>query len=439
LGGGDGDISEIVSMATFALVDINNFYVSCERVFDPKINRKPTVCLSNNDSCCISRSNEAKNPPYNIKMGEPYFKLKEKFKPSEVVFLSSNYCLYADMSNRVVQVVSRFSPDYEVYSVDESFLRWTGFEHLDLTQYGHQLKATILQWTGLPVCVGIASTKTLAKLSNHCAKKRPEYDGVCNFKAMTSKEVDETMASFPVGEVWGIGRQLSAKLNQMNIHTVLDLKKAHRRTMRDKFSVTMEKVVTELNGEPCIELEQIPPDKQNIASTRSFGIPVTDLASLKESVTLYTSQAAEKARKQASYANSITVFIQTSPFANRPYYGNSQTVALPSPSNDTRLLVRTALWILGRLYRPGYVYQKAGVLLNGLVPAAGVQQDLFFGDGINTTKSQKLMSALDSVNQRYGRQTLKLGSEGFNAPWQMKQDFKSPDYTCDWEGLIRAY
>ena len=314
-----------------------------------------------------------------------------------------------------------------------------GFWARDLSQYGHQLKDTILRWTGLPVCVGIASTKTLAKLSNHCAKKRPGYDGVCNFKAMTEREVAEIMASFPVGEVWGIGRQLSAKLNQLNIHTVLDLKKAHRRTLRDKFSVTVEKTIAELNGEPCIDLEQIPPDKQNIASTRSFGIPVTDLASLKESVTLYTSQAAEKARKQGSYANSITVFIQTSPFANRPYYGNSQTVALPSPSNDTRLLVRTALWILGRLYHPGFIYQKAGVLLNDLVPAAGIQQDLFFSNDIKAMKSEKMMSLLDTVNQRYGRQTLKLGSEGFNAPWQMKQGFKSPDYTCDWDGLIRAY
>jgi DNA polymerase V len=437
LGGGDGDISEIVTMATFALVDINNFYVSCERVFNPKLNGKVVVAGSNNDGCAIARSNEAK--ALGIKMGEPLFKLRERFKPDEIVILSSNYALYAQMSDRVTRIVSAFSPDYEIYSVDEMFLLWTGFGHRDLSQYGHQLKDTILQWTGLPVCVGIASTKTLAKLSNHCAKKRPEYDGVCNFKAMTAKEVDEKMASFPVGEVWGIGRQLSAKLNQMNIHTVLDLKKAHRRTLRDKFSVTMEKTIAELNGEPCIELEQIPPDKQNIASTRSFGIPVTDLSSLKESVTLYTSQAAEKARKQGSYANSITVFIQTSPFANRPYYGNSQTVALPSPSNDTRLLVRTALWILGRLYRQGFIYQKAGVLLNDLVPAAGIQRDLFFSNDIKAKKSEKVMSLLDSVNQRYGRQTLKLGSEGFNAPWQMKQGFKSPDYTCDWEGLIRAY
>jgi DNA polymerase V len=425
-------------MTTFALMDVNNFYANSEISFNYSLKDKALCILSNNDGCTISRNNIAKAPPYNIKMGEPYFKLKDKFKPGEVMFLSSNYCLYADLSDRVAHIVSMFSSDWEIYSVDEMFLLWTGFEHLDLTQYGHQLKDTILQWTGLPVCVGVAPTKTLAKLSNHCAKKRPEYDGVCNFKAMSNKEIDEIMASLPVGEVWGIGRRLSTQLNQLGIQTVLELKKAHRRTMRDKFSVVMAKVIAELNGEPCIELELIPPDKQNIASTRSFGIPVSDLASLKESVTLYTSQAAEKARKQGSYANTITVFIQTSPFANRPYYGNSQTVALPSPSNDTRLLVRTALWILNRLYRPGYVYQKSGVLLNGLVPAAGVQQDLFFGNA-NTKKSEKVMETLDLINQRYGRQTLKVASEGFNAPWKMKQEFLSPEYTTDWDGIIKAY
>ncbi len=426
-------------MASYALVDINNFYISAERVFNPKLNGIPVVAASNNDGCCISRSNEAKAPPYNIKMGEPLFKLKQRFKPGEIHIVSSNYALYADLSDRVAHIVSMFSSDYEKYSVDELFLSWTGYENRDLIQYGHQLKDTILQWTGLPVCVGIGTTKTISKLSNHVAKKRPEFNGVCNFKTMTNQEVDEIMASLPVSEVWGIGSRLSARLNQINIYSVLDLKNAHRRTLRDKYSIVVARTIAELNNEPCIELEHIAPAKQNIASTRSFGIPVTDLSSLKESVTLYTSQAAEKARKQRSYANSITVFIQTSPFADRPYYANSQTVALPSPSNDTRLLVRTALWILNRLYRPGYVYQKSGVMLNDLVPAAGIQQDMFFGQAISAMKSEKVMAVLDSVNQRYGRQTLKLASEGFKAPWQMKQEFKTPDYTCDWDGLIKAY
>lgn len=250
---------------------------------------------------------------------------------------------------------------------------------------------------------------------------------------------DSLFASLPVGEVWGIGSKLSAKLQQVGIVTVLDLKQAHSRTLRDQFSVVMAKTIAELNGIACIDLEKVAPAKQNIASTRSFGIPVTSIDSLIESVTLYASRAAEKARAQHSYANSISVFIQTSPFSDRPYYGNSQTVALPSPTNDSRLLVRTAIWIVKRLYRPGHLYQKAGVLLNDLVPEAGKQRDLFF-DASDSSHAQntKVMAVLDAINQRYGRQTLKLGSEGFKAPWKMQQNFKSPGYTTNWDELIQA-
>jgi DNA polymerase V len=261
----------------------------------------------------------------------------------------------------------------------------------------------------------------------------------CGQSFNTPHSLNPILASLSVSEVWGIGSRLSAKLNQFGIHTVLDLKQAHSRTLRDKFSVVMTKNIAELNGIACIDLEQAAPPKQNIASTRSFGIPVTSIESLMESVTLYTSRAAEKARAQQSHANSISVFIQTIPFAKLPYYGSSLTVALPSPSNDTRLLVKTALWIVKRLYKPGYVYQKAGVLLNDLVPDEGLQTDLFF-DGLeaNYTQSAKLMAVLDAINQGYGRQTLKLGSEGFKATWKMKQNFKSPGYTTHWNELIQA-
>jgi len=230
-----------------------------------------------------------------------------------------------------------------------------------------------------------------------------------------------------------------AKLNEFGIHTVLALKEAHYRTLRDKFSVVMTKIIAELNGIACIDLEQVAPPKQNIASTRSFGIPVTSIESLMESVTLYTSRAAEKARAQHTHANSISVFVQTSPFAKLPYYGDSLTVALPSPTSDTRLLVKTVLWIVKRLYKPGYVHQKAGVLLNDLVPDEGRQRDLFFdASESNHAQSAKLMAVLDAINQRYGRQSLKLGSEGFKAPWKMKQNFKSPSYTTNWNELIQA-
>jgi DNA polymerase V len=424
-------------MTAIALVDCNNFYASCETVFNPKLKGKAVVILSNNDGCCVSRSDAAKR--LGIKMGAPWFQIKDQFKPGEVIALSSNYELYADLSNRVMNILRQFSPGQEIYSCDESFISMSGFGNKDLTRYGKEIKTTILQWTGLPVCVGIAGTKTLAKLANHCAKKRPEYAGVCNFNAIPINTLNPILSSIPVSEVWGIGSRLSAKLNQLGILTVLDLKLAHSRTLRDKFSVVMAKTIAELNGIACIDLEQVAPPKQNIASTCSFGIPVTSIESLMESVTLYTSRAAEKARAQQSHANSISVFIQTSPFAQSPYYGGSLTVALPSPTNDTRLLVKTALWIVRRLYKPGYVYKKAGVLLNDLVPVEGRQRDLFF-DALESkyAQSAKVMAVLDSINQRYGRQTLKLGSEGFKAPWKMKQNFKSPSYTTNWNELVQA-
>ena len=424
-------------MTTYALLDCNNFYASCETVFNPKLKGKPLVILSNNDGCAVSRSDAAK--ALGIKMGAPWFQLQQQFKKGEVLALSSNYALYADMSNRVMELVGGYTPDYEVYSIDEVFLSLDGFSPKTLTEYCTGLKNTVLKYTGLPVCVGIGMSKTLAKLANHCAKKQAGYGGVCNFNGMPAKHLDGILQALPVGEVWGVGSRLSARLNQTGISTVLDLKHAHPRTMRDRFSVNMARTVAELNGESCIGLEQVAPAKQNIASTRSFGIPVTDLGSLSESVTLYTSRAAEKARAQHTYANSISVFVQTSPFANRPYYGNCQTVALPSPSNDTRSLVRVALWVLGRIYKPGHIYQKAGVLLNGLVPGEAIQRDLF-SDAPDATlaKNAKAIATMDEINRRYGRQTLKLGSEGFKAPWKMKQNLKSPGYTTDWNGLIQA-
>lgn len=426
-------------MKAIALVDVNNFYVSCERVFNPRLKNKAVICLSNNDGCVISRSNEAKAPPFSVKMAAPWFEIRNKFKKDEMVALSSNYALYADMSNRVMSLINQFTPDYEVYSVDEAFLNFSGFKRKNLTAYGKEIKSTILKWTGLPVCVGISHTKTLAKLSNHCAKKRTKYSGVCNFNTMSTRELDIILQSLPANEIWGIGSRLSARLYQLGIITALDLKNAHRRTLRNKFSVVMEKIIAELNGESCIEFEEVAPPKKNIASTRSFGIPVMLLSDLSESVTLYASRATEKARAQHTHVNSISVFIQTSPFAKLPYYGNCHTVVLPTPTNDTRLLVKTALWILKKIYRSGYVYQKAGVLLNDLVPDQGIQRDLFFSPTDDEfSKREKLMTTLDNINQRYGRQTLKLGSEGFKAPWKMKQNFKSPRYTTNWDELIQA-
>ena len=417
-----------------ALIDVNNFYVSCERVFNPKLINKPVVVLSNNDGCAVARSNEVK--ALGVGMGAPWFKFKDLAKQHGIIALSSNYALYADMSNRVMSILREFSPDQEVYSIDESFLDVTSFKRRDLIKYGQQMRSRILQWTGLPVCVGIGSTKTLAKLANHCAKKQSQFNGVCNLNQLSSNEVNQLLSNIAVGEVWGVGRKLAPKLNAMGINTVLDLKQADSERLRQQFSVVMQKTIQELNGTICIEMEDIAPAKKQILSSRSFGIPVRDYASLSESVTLYMSRAAEKLRKQLSYAGSVYVHIRTSPFkSEEPYYGNGMTISLPSPTDDTRQLVNVALWGLRQLYKPNFNYQKAGVMLGELVPAEGCQTDLF-ASKTTALKSNKLMIVMDGINQKMGKESIKLASEGFKRPWKMKQENKSPSYTTCWDNLV---
>ena len=421
---------------TIALIDVNNFYVSCERVFNPKLIGRPVVVLSNNDGCAVARSNEAK--ALGIPMGAPWFKFKDLARQHGIVALSSNYALYADMSNRVMSVLRQFSPDQEVYSIDECFLDLTGFAKRDLIAYGQEIRHRILQWTGLPVCVGMGASKTLAKLANHVAKKRPEWNGVCNFNLLSRETLDQLHSEIDVGEIWGIGRKLAPKLNELGIHTVLDLKSADAETLRSKFSVVMEKTIRELNGTVCIELEDGPAPKKQILSSRSFGMPVTDLASLAESITLYMTRAAEKLRRQQSYAGSLYVYIRTSPFRpDDPQYSNGITIPLPSPTDDTRKLVGIALWALKRLYRPGYRYAKAGVMLSEIVPAAGCQTDLFASQTISPN-SGRLMVALDAINRKMGKDSVKLASEGSSRPWRMKQGNKSPCYTTKWTETVAA-
>jgi DNA polymerase V len=419
---------------SIALIDVNNFYVSCERVFNPSLEGKPMVVLSNNDGCAIARSNEAK--ALGVKMGEPWFKLKDLARCHGIIAYSSNYALYADMSNRVMEILRGFSPQQEVYSIDECFLDLTGFERRDLADYGLEIRSRIKQWVGLPVCVGIGASKTLAKLANHIAKKNPEFNGVCDSNAMTEQEWNAWLARIEVGEVWGIGRKLAPKLNQIGIQSALDLKRADAETMRARFSVVMEKTIRELNGTVCIELEDAPPPKKQILSSRSFGMPVTDRDSLAESITLYMTRAAEKLRRQRSYAGSVHVFIRTSPF--RPddrQYSNAMTIPLPCPTDDTRKLVNVALWVLKRLYRPGYRYAKAGVMLSEIVPAAGCQTDLF-ADQTMSPNSERLMTALDAINRKMGKDSVKLASEGMKRPWAMKQGNKSPCFTTNWNDIV---
>ena len=284
-------------MRNIALIDVNNFYVSCERVFNPSLKHQPIIVLSNNDGCVISRSDEAK--ALGIKMGEPWFKCQDLVKKYNIQGLSSNYALYADMSNRVMTILSDFSPNQEVYSIDECFLDITGFNK-DLKEYGQEMRSRILKWTGLPVCVGIGATKTLAKLANHIAKKQSQFNGVCNLNVLSKDELNKLLSNIDVAEVWGVGRRLASKLKTLGINTVLDLKLADPEYLRQQFSIVMAKIVSELNGTVCIELEEIVPPRKQILSSRSFGHPVRDYNSLAESITLYMSRAAEKLRSQQS-------------------------------------------------------------------------------------------------------------------------------------------
>ncbi len=421
-------------MRSIALIDVNNFYVSCERVFNPKLIGKPVVVLSNNDGCAVARSNEAK--ALGVSMGAPWFKLKDLAKQHGIIGLSSNYALYADMSNRVMSILRDYSPDQEVYSIDESFLDLTGFQSRDLIKYGQHMRKRILRWTGLPVCVGIGSTKTLAKLANHCAKKQPVFNSVCNLNNLSNSELDLLLSQIDVGEIWGIGRKLAPKLQALGFNTVLDLKNANPERLRQQFSVVMEKTIRELNGTVCIELEDIAPPKQQIMSSRSFGQSVQDYNSLAESITLYVSTAAVKLRKQQSLAGSIYVYIATSPFKlDDKQYSNGIRIPLPSPTDDTRQLVNIALWALKQIYRPNYSYDKAGIVLSELVTRQHLQNDLF----ARLPSSDALMTVMDVINRKMGKESIKLASEGFVRPWRMKQGNKSPSYTTKWGDLPVIY
>ena len=418
-------------MKSIALIDVNNFYVSCERVFNPKLENKPVVVLSNNDGCAISRSNEAKE--LGIKMGTPWFKLKEFAKQKNVTALSSNYTLYLDMSHRVMTLLSKFSPDQEVYSVDESFLDLTTFKSKDLIKYGQQIKTKIKQWTGLPVSIGIGSTKTLSKLANHIAKKNPSFKGVCNLNVMDQDTLDTWMSHFPVSDVWGIGRSLAPKLNQLGITSILDLKHADPDYIRQQFSIVLEKTVRELNGIMCIELKDVEEPNKEIMVSRSFGRRVKNKQELIEAMTSYTSRAAERMRKQESVATSLYVYVRTSPHDDKNQYANGVNIPLFQPSDDTMVLTNAALLGLNYIYRDGFDYQKAGITLCNLTSKHKVQGNLF-----NNTISNTRMKVLDTINQRW-KGKLKLGSEGVTKEWEMRANFKSKNYTTNWDQLIIAH
>ena len=419
----------------FALVDVNNFYVSCERVFAPKLEDVPMVVLSNNDGCAVARSAEVK--ALGVKMGTPWFQMKDLAKQHGIQAYSSNYTLYGDMSGRVVEVLRKFTPNLEVYSIDESFLQIETVlkQYADPTSLGHIIKQDVKDTTGLPVCVGIGASKTLAKLANHLAKKHPQFAGVCDINSMPREELYQWMAETAVGEAWGIGGKTAKKFKELKIHSVFDLVQTSPQAMRQQFGVVVERICYELRGVSCLQLEEVAPAKQQIISSRSFGKPVTSMEELAESVATHAARGAEKLRSQKSVTGALTIFVQTNPHKPfEPQHHQSITVVLSDPSDNTLTLTNAALKGLKQIYKTGFKYKKAGVILNLLADKPTMQQSLF-DDMEVKGKSAGLMKAMDSINSRFGNAAIKTAVSGTKQDWQMRSINKSPNYTTQWDEL----
>lgn len=427
-------VSRDYPMPVFALVDCNNFYASCEKLFRPDLKDTPVVVLSNNDGCVVARSREAKS--LGIKMGVPVFQIKSEMQRHGILAFSSNYALYADLSSRVMRTLEEMAPRVEVYSIDEAFLDLTGIESaISLVEFGQQVRERIGHWIGITVCVGIAPTKTLAKLANHAAKKYPATQGVVDLTNPDRQR--RLLALVPVDDIWGVGRRLSKRLNALGITTALDLANASPRAIRDQFSVVLERTVRELNGESCIELEEIPPTKKQIVCSRSFGVKVTQFELLREAVCEYATRATEKLRKEQQQAKVMTVFIRTSPFKdNEPQYSNSASGELLIPSCDTRDFIELANHLLKRIWKDGFRYAKAGVMLSDFYDPGMFQPGLF--DDVSTrSNSQQLMSVLDTINQS-GAGKVFFAGQGTKKDWSMKREHLSPAYTTRWDQLPRV-
>lgn len=420
----------------FALVDVNSFYASCETAFRPDLKGRPVVVLSNNDGCVIARNAEAKRA--GVKMGDPYFRQKDLFRRYGVVCFSSNYELYADMSSRVMATLEALSPRCEIYSIDEAFCDLTGVRNCRVLQeFGQELKDAVYQNTGLAVGVGIAQTKTLAKLANHAAKKwQRQTGGVVDLSNQDRQR--KLMAALPVDEVWGVGRRISKKLEVMGIKTVLDLADTDIRFIRKHFNVVLERTVRELRGEPCLELEEFAPVKQEIVCSRSFGERITDYDAMRQAICSYASRAAEKLRGEHQYCRFISTFVKTSPFAlNEPYYGNSASVKLLTPTQDSRDIIAAATRSLDAIWKDGHRYQKAGVMLGDFF-SQGIAQLNLFDDNAPRRGSEKLMEVLDHLNAKEGKGALYFAGQGIQQQWAMKREMLSPRYTTRYEDLLHV-
>ena len=410
----------------FALTDCNNFYVSCERVFNPKLEQQPVVVLSNNDGCVVARSPEAKQ--LGIKMGVPLFEIRDLIARHQVRVYSSNYTLYGDMSFRVMDTLATFTPTLEVYSIDEAFLDLSGFSHFDLTEYGQCVRQTVRQQTGIPVSLGLAPTKTLAKLANRLAKRCSS--GVFD---LASADVSAVLEATPLEDLWGIGRRYTASLQERGYSTALDLRDADLAWIKQRYGVVMVRTVLELRGQSCLPLELVTPPRQSLMVSRSFGRPVTSLTYLQEAIATYTSRAAEKLRQQHLAAGILHVFARTSRYGSAPY---SDTVAtsLPVATSDTAELLHYASRCGEALYQSGLQFSKAGVLLLQLVPDTEVQTNLF--DTRDRTRDRKLMATVDQLNRQFGAGTVRFAAVGLQQPWALKAAHRSPRYTTRWQDLL---
>lgn len=445
----------------FALVDGNSFYASCQIAFQPKLENRPVVVLSNNDGCIVAANKIAKNLNQELmaKVGnlgsggyhaatpksmmfQPYFKVKWLLNKHRAAVFSSNYELYGDLSNRMHSITGSFAVRQEIYSIDESFLDFTGMDQrYDLKTYAHKMKRKVKQDIGIPVAVGIGHSKTLAKLANHLAKKVEQFDNVLDLTAQSKGLTDLLLKKVEVGDVWGIGKRLSAQLIAEGIQTAKDLKNANIKRIRKRYGVVVERTVRELNGESCLAFEEVLQNKKQIISSRSFGKLVIDYQLMQQAVTSYAVRAAEKLRRQNSVCQYITVTIQTNPFKQElPQYRNSYTLPLIYASDNSILLVKLAKRALNKIWRPGYHYQKAGVMLSDITLKGPIQEDIFAPNPTysGNDKQDRLMSVMDQINQLNGKNTLFLATQGIQqkSQWQMNRNLMSPRYTSRWDELL---
>lgn len=422
----------------YALIDVNNCYVSCERLFNPKLKDVPVIVLSNNDGCAVARSQEAKD--LGIKMGVPLFQIRDIVEKHNVQVLSSNYALYAEMSQRFHSILADYvAPgEQEIYSIDECFLRLTSYsKNYDLVEYAQDMRQRILQWIGLPVCVGIGRSKTEAKIANHMAKKAKRFNGVCNLVDMDPRHRDYFFSLIDVSEVWGVGRQHSKKLKGLGINTVLDLATSNTHQMRKLFSVVMQRTVMELQGISCIEIESAPATKKQIISSRSFGARVTDIESLSEAMSDYLQNAVKRLREDESLCGCIIAFAQSNPFdKNKPFYNKSISIGFAEPTDSAAVMNRAVLKRINELFQEGIEFKKCGVILTAIEPKSTYIYDLL-SDSTQIEKNERLQNALEKVKARFGDKKIAIGPcKMHGRAWAMSRQNLTQNY-FSWEGMLR--